>query len=555
MLRDFYTFAKYSNLCPDIVEDPYVDICAYLQSLLPNTPRIAQWRKERGLIALRGKWEIIYALFLIPRLTYKTSLVSALCTFAIIIDPDIRIVLGRATTIDAEQTLYGIKTSIESNPTLRNAFADRFNFDKWTDSAVTLANRKSGMREPTIDTTGLNTSKTGSHPDMVILDDLVHENNYQSPAIMEVAKTKIQAFTPIIESWGSLIVVGTRWSELDVYGWILEREETRTMAGQSSRWEKFVVGCYKEDGDGGVTFPTVLPELKIASLKDEVNPKLFAAWYLNKARSEGENLFLSSYIQYFDMAEFIGGPFSEIHLAESRENQPLIARFGPRIRVSGVMLIDPAPTVGQYSDFTGVVGVYFDANRNWWVVFADEIKKHPTDRLNHITMLAQQYPPAIVAIENADMQAPLLQERLQEHGISASVVSFNPLLDRRKILSDSKLAPRGRTKKAAQIDNLEPVMRARRVFFCRGATAPLIKQIMGYPQLRHDDVIDAFSMAQAYEKAPETRVDSDPAKVLEALELREFMLEGLNPDGTEIDAPRKPGGWKEGRWGRRNFQA
>ena len=163
--------------------------------------------------------------------------------------------------------------------------------------------------------------------------------------------------------------------------------------------------------------------------------------------------------------------------------------------------------------------------------------------------LARQYPPQLVAVENADIQAPLLQEKLMDGGHVVRVVSFDPRMDRKRITRDPKLAPRGLTKKESQIDNLEPVLRARRCFFARGHTAPLIRQLLAYPQLEHDDVIDAFSMAQAYENFPEVLVDRSPDRIFEEIEAREFLLEGLDFDGQDLDVPKGPMDWKGGRYG------
>lgn len=535
-MRDFYTFAKWSGICPDIDEDPYRNICAYLESLLPNTPRIAEWRQKTGRQHLRGKWLHLLALFLMPRLSFKTTLISALCIYAMIIDPDIRIVLCRATTTDAEQTLYGIKNHIEANAVLKSAFADSFVFEKWTDTAITLLKRKPGMREPTIDTTGLNTSKTGSHPDFIIVDDIVHERNYQSPIEIENSKNKIEAFYPILERWGTLICMGTRWSEQDCYGWIIDNDETKVQAGKPPRWEKKILSCWKDGEPGVPMFPTVLPVAKIDDLRENTtNTKLFSAWYLNVARSEGEDIFTLAYIQHFVIGEFYGGPFPELELDPvAKENQHLISRFGNRIRLSTIMLIDPAPSVGPRADFTGVVIVGFDRERNWWVLSGEAIKQLPSARLDHILTHCRTYTPALIALENGDLGVPMLEDKLQSSGLRTKVVSFDPRMDRRRITAtSSKLAPRGFTKKSAQIEKLEHVLKARRVLFAKGNTTELVNQVLKYPQLIHDDALDAFSMALAYESFREAQVNDDPDRIFREIERREYELEGLDIDENE----------------------
>jgi hypothetical protein len=173
----------------------------------------------------------------------------------------------------------------------------------------------------------------------------------------------------------------------------------------------------------------------------------------------------------------------------------------------------------------------------------------PTERLNQIIFLCTKFRPKILALENADMNVPLLTEKLRQVGVDTKVVSFDPRLDRKKITSDPRLSPRGRTKKAAQIDALEPVLRAGRVLFVRGQVSPLVQQLLRHPYNGppyHDDVIDAFSMCLAYEEEMKVQADADPLRVYREMEEREYAMEGLDPrTGRAIDedAPQKR------RWG------
>lgn len=530
LIRDFFTFAKNTN-CPDITEEEYREVCDYLESLLPNTPRIAAWRAARKRkyrrIALNDLLKI-YALFLIPRLTFKTTLISSLVLFAFVLDPDIRIVLGRAKVEDAVSTLSGIKSYVEAPETaLSRAFPGlRSRFTKWTDENILIGDRKPGLREHTVDTTGLNSSKTGFHPDFVILDDLVHENNYESAADMQKARIKVQAFMPIVERGGTLLLVGTRWGDNDVYGWVIDQDEQRVASGGNERWEKLIWGAYREDDPSIPRFPTALPEALINDLRETTDPKLFAAWILNKARAAGEEIFTMSYIQYID-GDFTPGPFSQLELYDTKDNAYAIGRVGRRIPMATVMLVDPAPTVGKYSDYTGIVVLGFDQYGNWYVLYAAGVKKLPADRLALVLYLARQFSPHTVAIENADMDAVLLQEKLKGMGLSTKVVSFNPRMDRKRITADPKLAPRGRTKKSAQIEGTEPILRAKRVYFIRGQVGPLVMQILKYPYLDHDDVIDAFSMGKAYEDPVRRSLERDEERIYEDIERQEYALEGI----------------------------
>lgn len=532
----FFVFAKESGMCPDITEIEYGEICDYLESFLPNTKNIIDWRLRTGRIQVKpARFAQNKGIFMIPRLTFKTSLVAALCLFAYVLDNAIRITLGRASTTDAETTLSGTKDHLENNPVLIAAFGEmRSHFGVWTSTHITSNNRPPGSREATIDTTGLLASKTGFHPDLVILDDLVNETNYQSPTETQNAWGKIHSFLPIIERWGSILVVGTRWGEYDVYGRLLKINEELAAKQMPPTWRTFICGAFNDDGTA--RFPTPLPDYRIEQMRMEYPPKLFAAWILNQARAQGEDIFLADYIQYVD-GEYIGGEYSEFALSDSSVNTAHINRFGNRVPLAVYMYIDPAPTVDapghaprRARDFTGIVVVGFDEDANYWVLHAAEIKEMPTDRLRTIIYLAQTFEPDKIRLENADLDAPLLQMKLAEMGLHTRVERYDPRTDRRSVMAvDKKLYFRGSTKKSGQIEAMEPVLRARRAFFVRGRTQVLVRQILEYPQVEHDDVLDAFSMSRIDEKEARQTLRFDMSNYFEKAEEHAWLTGRANP--------------------------
>jgi hypothetical protein len=536
LMADLFHYAKYSGIAPDITEEEHGDICVFLEESMPNTPRIVQWRMETGRIyAKPGRFCQQFNEFLAPRKTYKTTLIQAACAYAQEIDPDIRIVLGRATTTMAELTLEGLKDNLARNPALREVFGPvQSRYSMWTGQRITRGDRNPGVKEPTVDTTGLGQSQTGQHPDWVILDDLVHEGNFESVKEMYAARRMVDSYDAILESWGSLLLTGTRWGDNDVSGYIQERDQRLIDAGKTPKFRHLILQAYADDGKP--RFPNALPAAFLERQRDIIDPKMFAAWYLNHTRAAGEDIFTLAYIQWFE-GEHQPGPYPVLTLDGA---DPLRARFGANFPLFTVLLVDPAPTVGPKSDFTGIVVVGFDARTpcNWWVLYADEVKKLPTDRLDLILYLCRTYDPAIVALENADMEASLLQHRLEAMGLRGKVVRFDPRADRKRITT-SDLTPRGRTAKEAQIEALEPTLRARRIFFAKGTTMPLVRRLQAYPYVDHDDVLDAFSMAQVYEQSARTETFG----AIAPQGVRVFRA----PDGAYVAQARASGRTMRGR--------
>jgi len=538
LFRSFWHFLQITQMCggPELTPDPYEVVADNLEASLPDTPNIRRWREDNGRTRLPTSLSSdkrLFVMLLMSRKTRKTSFVKALLTFAVEIDPDFRSLLCRATIKDAKNSLRGVCDAMEQNPTYKDVCGEpRGKYVEWTKEYITRGGRSIPFNEPTIDTSGLDSSKNGAHLDMVICDDLVHEVNFESPDIMEDARAKILTFIPIMEEHASLLVIGTRWGDNDVYGWIIEEDEKRIMAGDPPMWHKIIWGAYNEQNKA--RFPKILPEGEIEAYRKRLTAKMFSSLILNECRAEGENIFTLAYIRYFD-GEFVGGPYGNLRLLDTPENRELKFRFGESLSLRTCILIDPAPTVGPRSDETGIVVIGFDRDGNWWVLAAFGVKKLPTDRLQFIVNLSLKYRPELIAQENADMSAPLLEAALHDVGLQTRVVGFNPRQDRRRILEDPRLAPRGMNSKAAQIEALEPVLRAGRVFINREDTHKLVQQLVKYPYLidNKDDVIDAFSMARAYE-GELAAIAATPIEEIEAAqERREFESEGLNIDEAQ----------------------
>ena len=323
----FYIFAKFSGMCPSITELEYADVCAWLESRLPDRAGVPRQK---------------YGIFLMPRLTFKTSLISALIIYAYVKDKNIRITLGRATDTLAQLVLDGVKTELTSNKILREAFGDmRATFATWAATNITSGTRDPGLREPTVMTTSLGSSQTGQHPDLVVLDDLIHEQNYESAAAMVAAGKLVDSYTPVLERWGSLLLVGTRWGGNDVYGKQLEHNQKLLDEGKPPKWDTFIVGAYIE-GTDTPRFPTVLPEARLQALRDAIpDPKLYASWYLNVTRTQEEDIFPAACMQHFSGTYTPGEGCGVLSFDSEPVNGAIVAQFGRTLTLATVLMVDP----------------------------------------------------------------------------------------------------------------------------------------------------------------------------------------------------------------------
>lgn len=461
LLSRFKIFARESGMVPDYAPGTHDEMCDEMESQIPV---LVTGRKQKKRV------------YLAPRGTFKSTLVIALIVFCVLKYPRIRIVLARAKHEESKQMLFEVKHQGFFNPTVLELWG---NFEEkaylWNEESIQLGTRK----EPTIDTSGLDVSKTGQHPDMVFIDDIINDKNYTSIVIVEHAKRVILSFYPVLEPWGSMLVTGTRWPT-DIYGWLLEEIEEDIKAGIEPSWTSYVRKSHRPDGT--LFFPERLDEAKLDRLKRDLrsNPQLYVSWYENEPYGDETKLFRTEYLQYFE-ADFYPTPFPVLDVLDDQTGE----RY--QVPVEITMTIDPALTTNRRSDSTGVIVVGCDHDENWWVLIAKQYKAVPSVVADQVLRWVGAFQPRICLIESANADVGMvsrIQDGIRDMGVRTEISSYHPL-------RDEKHGERG---KQQRIKALEPLFRDGKVLIHRGACEALLDQYNRYPGLEHDDVIDALAM-------------------------------------------------------------
>jgi predicted phage terminase large subunit-like protein len=405
--------------------------------------------------------------------------------------PNIRIVYGRANDDDARAVLRAVKDVLGNNPTivrLWGRLGDTATI--WAEDQIVLARPNANLTEPTIGTTGLGRTLTGSHPDLVILDDLVTDANYRSEKTTARSRELLFSVYPVLEPWGSVVLSGTRWAANDIYGNTLATDDELYEAEGVREWTSYVRAV---ENDGVWFFPDVLSpefiEQQRRSLRQQM--MLFSSWYYNSPYELGTKLFPRHHIHWFE-GTFYRNPGTHIEMNDGRY-VPLYV----------TMTVDPAPTVGPDSDFTGITVVGCDANGTWYVLWAEAIKRIPSDAARHLIDLARVFYPAAISIETG-MADPTLVARLQtglkDLDVPSKIVSYSAL----------QQEPKGLRGKGARIESLEPLFREEKVFLHQGSPfRDLLTQLDGYGALDHDDVIDALAMQRVVVRPCQFRIETD----------------------------------------------
>lgn len=480
-------------MVPDYRKQPHEEMCDEMESLLPD--RLTRRQKKKVYLAPRG--------------SYKTSLVKAFMVWCYLKWPDIRMVYGRANDDDAKRVLRSVKDALTRNPTILRLWGnleDTANI--WAEDQIVLARPNTNLADPTIGTTGLGKTLTGAHVDLVILDDLVTDANFRSEKTTLRARELLVSVFPVLEPWGSVLLSGTRWAANDIYGNTLAADNDLFEETGKREWAVYVRAV---ENDGVWFFPDKLSPEFIEQQRHSLRQQmmLFSSWYYNSPYELGTKLFPRHLIQFFE-GTFYRSP--EPHLEMPN---------GDYVPLYVTMTIDPAPTVGPDSDFTGLTVVGCDHKGQWYVLWAEALKRIPSDAARVILDVARVFYPAVISIETGQADPTLVSRLtlgLRDYDIPSKIISYSALQQEAK----------GFRGKGARIEALEPLFREGKVVLHRGTSfRDLLAQLDGYGALDHDDVIDALAMQRVVVRPCKYEIEAD---VLDLLEARE-ELDSWGPSG------------------------
>jgi hypothetical protein len=167
-------------------------------------------------------------LVVVPRGAFKSSLGSIVYPiWCLLRNPNDRILIDSEIYSNSVLYLRVIKEHIKSDEFM-SVFGD-LEGSVWQEGAITINTRTKKYKEPTITCGGVGTTRVGMHYNRIIADD------YNSPAntrTKELAQGVIDHFKynlNILEPDGEYVIIGTRYSEDDLIGFVL-----REILGQKS---------------------------------------------------------------------------------------------------------------------------------------------------------------------------------------------------------------------------------------------------------------------------------------------------------------------------------
>jgi len=266
----------------------------------------------------------------VPRGCYKTSLVTAgavqqqLRQIYYYDNPYHRIVYASATLALGEAFLNLIENVLRSGgmegridrdfgplwktPTMNNRKTSR-----QKDGIVLLPRMERGeiasVRDPNFFIASIKKQRVGFHADGAILDDLNDDLNTVTTDQLKKTQDFYRQVYPIIDAIdragnpSHIWMTCTPYKDDDVRGMIMREEEEKKIENPDYRSPWRIVKATAHQDDGSLFFPTKLSEAKLASLKESMKSKYWAA-YEGTPVTDTDRLASEDQIRYRSRDEF-----------------------------------------------------------------------------------------------------------------------------------------------------------------------------------------------------------------------------------------------------------
>ena len=172
-------------------------------------------------------------LVVLPRGSLKSSICSVgYPIWQLIRNPNLRFMIDSSLFSNSRNFIKEIRGHMES--TIFTEVFGQFKSDNnWSDGEITIKQRNKVLKEPSVMASGVAANKVSVHVDTIIHDDLNTEDNSRTPELASKVLDHYKRNISILEPDGTILVVGTRYSALDVIASIIENEMQLNLDGQN----------------------------------------------------------------------------------------------------------------------------------------------------------------------------------------------------------------------------------------------------------------------------------------------------------------------------------
>lgn len=242
--------------------------------------------------------------------------------------------------------------------------------------------------------------------------------------------------------------------------------------------------------DGSLFFPEKVNEEFLKNAKQSMGTYLFANQYMNEVFPDGNKVFKREWIKYYkDIPE----------------------------DTLTFCCIDPAISTAEGADFTAYCVVKVDYKKDWFLVHASRSRITPTDIVNLVFQLTEQFKPTAIGIETVAYQKALMYMLHEE------------MRRRNKHIPLCGINNGGDTTKEGRILALSPRFEFGTIFLNQGMDT-FEQELLRFPRGNHDDMIDSLAMIEKIVIYPEERKVIRGPAINNAQEYEKHYIKQLTRD-------------------------
>ena len=479
----------------------------------------AEWPGRLHKIKRRGLKRMC---ILLPRTWYKTTIVSiGYPLWRAIADPTVVCLLAQNTFKNATAKGSALAQLVMGNQLFRALYPELLptSDERWSEDKRCLR-RTSARAEATFEYAGAGTQVTSRHYKLIIEDDTVAPGKDDLgveallPSSDDVAKAIgwHRLVSPLLDDIleDQILVVGTRWFELDLLRWVMDSEPGYLV------YERGV----REDADGRphaggvITYPERFNDEVLTALEASMGPYLYSCLYLNRPVGAGQMTFKPEWMQIYDTEPKGLVTFTTVDLATDPKECKGVPDYNVVLTCGKDMVTGRIYVLGYDRE-------HCDVGRTTELIFQHYRRWHPVT----------------VGIEKVAWQSVMLyyvREVMRKNDLWFNVEGIQ--------------CPRRGN--AAYIMGLQPVFSSRSIFLREHMDA-LRNELLVYPLGKNDDVAAALGMQvglwrttrAAEEIAQEQSWDVNSYDTVMALARMSYARESGAHDGTDMLRRRPPAAW------------
>jgi predicted phage terminase large subunit-like protein len=400
-------------------------------------------------------------LILVPRGHLKSTLVTVgYSLMRIAQDPNVRILIANATYDMACSFVGQIKKHLRDNETFKDYYGEMAkDAERWSENMITVRRGKFGIKkEATVTAYGMGGNLVSQHYDVIIMDDVVNRDYINTAEQIQKTVLFYKDALDLLEPGGVLLVIGTRWSDADLYGWIMDKTNPEQVYRS---FDVFIRKAFSGNLDTGENLTLLFPEKFtldiLQTLRREKGPFEFSSQYMNDPIPQENARFKTDWMK--TVLE------DELRVRE----------------INYFTMVDPAISQKNDSDRTAIVTIGVDQWNNWFIVNIIWDRLLPNQIIDYIFSNWEQYQPKRIGIELVAYQKSLqyaLVDAMRSRNIFIPIVELKA--DKSKEERIMGLVPR----------------------YANGAIYHLLQcpyreelenELLRFPRGKHDDIVDALA--------------------------------------------------------------